>query len=45
MFAIDQSLIGSYRAAALRAEAAADARARRVAGPSPLAALLRRLTR
>ena len=44
MFALDQTLAGSYRAAELRAEARRDAEARRLA-PSPLRALARRLAR
>ena len=44
MFALDQSLAGSYHVADLRAQARRDARARRVA-PSPLRALARRISR
>lgn len=42
MFALDQSLAATYRAADLRAQAEHDAQARRVA-TSPLRALVRRL--
>ena len=44
VFALDQSLAGTYRAAELRTEARRDADARRVA-PSPLRTLARRLSR
>jgi hypothetical protein len=44
VYALDQSLAGEYRAAALRAEVLRDAQARRVA-LSPLRALARRLVR
>ena len=44
MFALDQTLAGSYHVDALRAQAHRDAEARRVA-PSPLRQLVRRLAR
>jgi hypothetical protein len=44
MYALDQSLVGAYHAAELRAEARQAALARRVA-PSPLRKLARRFAR
>ena len=44
MFALDQSLLGAYHAADLRAEARRDALAR-VAAPSSLRQIVRRLGR
>ena len=44
MYALNQSLVGGYHAASLRAQARRDALARRAA-PSPLRQLARRLGR
>jgi hypothetical protein len=44
MYALDQTLVGSYHAAELRAQARRDAMARRAA-PSALRQLARRLAR